>query len=126
MMRGQKVRAVARFELLGVVRKWSFLLSTFGLPLLLSGISGGMLAMQGQFLADQMARVEALRAKAEVLLTDGILLYAKHLLQGKVDPRTLDDSWNYSRRSLEPADVARSLADALGRREVAAVVKISV
>jgi murein L,D-transpeptidase YcbB/YkuD len=66
---------------------------------------------------------DALRAKAEVLLTDGILLYAKHLLQGKVDPRTLDDSWNYSRRRLEPADVARSLADALGRREVAATLE---
>ena len=57
MIRGDKVRAVARFELLGVVRKWSWVLSTFGLPVLLSTLSGGLLAMQGQFLRDQMERV---------------------------------------------------------------------
>ena len=62
---------------------------------------------------------DALRAQAEVLLTDGIVLYGKHLMQGKVDPRSLDASWNYSRRSLDPADVARNLADAIERKEVA-------
>ena len=63
---------------------------------------------------------DALRAQAEVLLTDGIVLYGKHLVQGKVDPRSLDASWNYSQRVIKPADVARNLADAIERRQVAA------
>ncbi len=64
-----------------------------------------------------------LRAKAEVLLTDGILLYAKHLLQGKVDPRTLDSSWNYARRDVDPPAVARSLANPIATRQVAQVLE---
>jgi murein L,D-transpeptidase YcbB/YkuD len=63
------------------------------------------------------------RVMAEVLLTDGIVLLGKHLLQGKVDPRTLDSSWNYRRRSVDPSDVARSLALAIQRREVAGELK---
>lgn len=61
-----------------------------------------------------------LRAKAEVLLTDGILLYAKHLMQGKVDPRTLDASWNYARVKLNPESVARNLSSAIARQQVSA------
>jgi len=64
-----------------------------------------------------------LHAKAEVLLTDGVLLYARHLIQGKVDPRTLDSSWNYARRDFVPAQVARNLADAIANRGVAAVLE---
>jgi murein L,D-transpeptidase YcbB/YkuD len=63
---------------------------------------------------------DVLRARAEVLLTDGIVLYGKHLQQGKIDPRTLDNSWNYSRRRIDPADIARSLARAIEQRNVAA------
>ena len=62
---------------------------------------------------------DTLRARAEVLLTDGILLYAKHLIQGKVDPRTLDESWNYSRRKFDPISVARSLSGAIEKQRVA-------
>jgi murein L,D-transpeptidase YcbB/YkuD len=64
-----------------------------------------------------------LHAKAEVLLTDGIMLYARHLVQGKVDPRTLDSSWNYARRDFVPAEVAGNLADAIAERRVAAVLE---
>jgi hypothetical protein len=32
-MRFQRVVAVARFELLSVVKRWSYLIATFGLPL---------------------------------------------------------------------------------------------
>ena len=60
-----------------------------------------------------------LRARAEVLLTDGILLYAKHLLQGKVDPRTLDETWNYARRKIVTSQAISSLGDAIANREVA-------
>ena len=63
-----------------------------------------------------------LRARAEVLLTDGILLYAKHLQQGKVDPRTLDDTWNYTRLKMVASDSTRRLADAIAKRQVAEVL----
>jgi murein L,D-transpeptidase YcbB/YkuD len=62
---------------------------------------------------------DLLRARAEVLLTDGILLYARHLIQGKVDPRTLDESWNYTRRKFDPGETARDLSTAIAARQVA-------
>ena len=31
-MRVQRIAAVARFELLSVVKRWSYLIATFGLP----------------------------------------------------------------------------------------------
>jgi murein L,D-transpeptidase YcbB/YkuD len=65
---------------------------------------------------------DSLRAQAEVLLTDGIVLYARHLIQGKVDPRTLDASWNYARRDIVPAAVAEKLAAAIASRRVAQVL----
>lgn len=63
-----------------------------------------------------------LRAQAEVLLTDGIVLYARHLIQGKVDPRTLDSSWNYARRNIVPTSVAENLSAAIASRRVAQVL----
>lgn len=57
MIRASKVHAVARFELVNVVRRWSYLLSTFGLPILFSVITGGLLALQGHFLQERVNRV---------------------------------------------------------------------
>jgi murein L,D-transpeptidase YcbB/YkuD len=62
---------------------------------------------------------DQLRAQAEMLLTDGILLYATHLIQGKVDPRTLDDSWNYTRRRFDSVAMAQALLAAVRERRVA-------
>lgn len=62
---------------------------------------------------------DPLQVQAEMLLTDGILLYARHLIQGKVDPRTLDESWNYTRRDFDPRVVARTLLQAIDERRVA-------
>jgi murein L,D-transpeptidase YcbB/YkuD len=62
---------------------------------------------------------DQLRAQAEMLLTDGILLYARHLIQGKVDPRTLDDSWNYTRREFDPERSAAQLLEAIRKRNLA-------
>ncbi len=62
---------------------------------------------------------DQLRAQAEMLLTDGILLYARHLNQGKVDPRTLDESWNYTRREFDPQQAAPQLLEAIRNRKVA-------
>jgi murein L,D-transpeptidase YcbB/YkuD len=59
-----------------------------------------------------------LRAQAEMLLTDGLLLYARHLIQGKIDPRSLDDSWNYTRRDFDPESAARSLFEAVRTKTV--------
>jgi murein L,D-transpeptidase YcbB/YkuD len=62
------------------------------------------------------------RAQFDVLLTDGILLYARHLLEGKVNPRMLDESWNYSRRDFVPEKVAQALVEAIRTRQVAVVI----
>jgi murein L,D-transpeptidase YcbB/YkuD len=49
------------------------------------------------------------QAEFELLMTDGVLLYALHLIHGKVDPASMEDSWNYKKRELLPADIIASL-----------------
>lgn len=66
---------------------------------------------------------DEIHARAEVLLTDGIVLYARHLMQGKVDPSTLDSSWNYKRTELDPVEVAGELASAIDNKQVAEVLQ---
>ena len=66
---------------------------------------------------------EALRlAKIDVLMSDAIMLYAFHMIHGKVDPESLDPNWNYSKRDV-PEDIdmklisrlkEQSLADSIG------------
>jgi murein L,D-transpeptidase YcbB/YkuD len=80
-----------------------------------------LLALQEQY-RREWSDNNALRAQAEVLLTDGLLLYARHLIQGKVDPTTLDTTWNYTRRELDPEEVAAALASAISERRVATVL----
>jgi len=63
------------------------------------------------------------QARFDVLLTDGILLYARHLIEGKVDPRTLDSSWNYPRREFDPDAIAQNLVQAVKEHRVAAVLE---
>ena len=60
-------------------------------------------------------------AHLDILLTDAVLLYAYHLLEGKVNPETLDANWNYSfkevmddapyllEKAVETATVSREL-----------------
>ncbi len=55
-MRFQRVVAVARFELLSVVKRWSYLIATFGLPLFLSLVSGTVLGAQTYFLSQRAAQ----------------------------------------------------------------------
>lgn len=52
-MRIQRISAVARFEFLSVVKRWSYLLATFGLPLFLAGVSGTVLGVQTYFLSQR-------------------------------------------------------------------------
>lgn len=55
-MRARRVGAVARFELLSVVTRWSYLIATFGLPLFLAAVSGVVLGAQTYFLTQRAAQ----------------------------------------------------------------------
>lgn len=39
-------------------------------------------------------------AIADIVMTDALLTYAFHMIQGKVNPTKLDPNWNYSQRSM--------------------------
>jgi murein L,D-transpeptidase YcbB/YkuD len=39
-------------------------------------------------------------AIADIVMTDALLTYAHHMIQGKVDPTKLDPNWNYSHRPM--------------------------
>ena len=54
-MRIQRIAAVARFELLSVIKRWSYLIATFGLPLFLAVVSGTVLGVQTYFLTQRAA-----------------------------------------------------------------------
>ena len=62
---------------------------------------------------------DRIRARFDVLLTDGLLLYFRHLLEGKVDPRLLDPSFNNARRDFVPADMVRNQRRAIEQDQVA-------
>ncbi|MEP4149036.1 MAG: L,D-transpeptidase family protein [Halioglobus sp.] len=66
---------------------------------------------------------ERSRARFDVLLTDGVLLYIRHLLQGKVDPRQMDPNFNYSRMDFEPTSVSASLRKAIAEQKFASIVE---
>ena len=54
-MRFPRIAAVARFELSSVVKRWSYLIATFGLPLFLAAVSGTVLGAQTYFLTQRAA-----------------------------------------------------------------------
>ncbi len=51
-------------------------------------------------------------AKFDLLMTDAIILYAGHLLEGKVDPHSLDLHWNFAYADLPGGD-GKILAQAI-------------
>ena len=53
------------------------------------------------------------RALFDILLSDGVILYIRHLSQGKVDPRQMDPSFNYSRLEFNPANISTALRTAV-------------
>jgi L,D-transpeptidase YcbB len=55
-------------------------------------------------------------ADLDLLLSDGFLLYASHLLGGRVDPETLHPRWDANRRA---ADLSTVLQEALDSRKIA-------
>lgn len=54
-MRPDRIVAIAKFEFLAVVKRWSYLITTFGLPLFLALISGTVLGAQTYFLTQRAA-----------------------------------------------------------------------
>ena len=54
-MRIQRIAAVSRFEFVSVVKRWSYLLATFGMPLFLAAVSGTVLGVQTYFLSQRAA-----------------------------------------------------------------------
>jgi len=48
----------------------------------------------------------------DILITDGLMLYASHLIKGKIDPKTLDVSWNFKGRDI-PRDAERLFTNAI-------------
>lgn len=58
-MRIARVASVARFELLSVVKRWSYLIATFGLPLFLAAVSGTVVGVQSYFLSQRAAQSSA-------------------------------------------------------------------
>lgn len=67
---------------------------------------------------------EAVRlAKIDVLMTDAIMLYAFHMIQGKVDPLSLDPNWNYSKRDI-PDDIDLLLIARLKEQSLGDSIKV--
>lgn len=58
-------------------------------------------------------------AELDVLLTDAVMHYAFHLINGKVDPSALNTAWNYSKKALLPQSVVDHLTQALKKGDIA-------
>ena len=67
-----------------------------------------LLALQAE-VGEAWVNPDVLSAQFDVLMSDGLLLYARHLVEGKIDPRSLDATWNYGRREYVAEDVASRL-----------------
>ena len=60
-------------------------------------------------------------AEFDILLTDGLLLYAYHLIKGKINPYTLDINWNFSSRDI-PQKPTKLFLDALENKSIAETI----
>jgi len=52
---------------------------------------------------------DAVEAQFDVLMTDAVMTYAKHLIRGKVNPKQLAATWNYEQFDVSPDAAATSL-----------------
>ncbi len=55
----------------------------------------------------------------DILLTDGVLLYASHLVNGKIDPSRFEKTWNYRDVEIIPEKVVYSLNTHVDNKTVA-------
>ena len=60
-------------------------------------------------------------AKFDLLMTDAILLYGYHLMQGKIDPHSLDVQWNFGYAELPGGD-GKLLAEAINNHTILQVL----
>ncbi|MFH1723700.1 MAG: L,D-transpeptidase family protein [Elusimicrobiota bacterium] len=65
-------------------------------------------------------RARDMAAEADILMTDAFLVYASHLLSGRLNPQSLDAEWHVHGRE---GDVERVLEDALASGEVSAALR---
>ncbi len=56
-------------------------------------------------------------ARYDILLTDGVILFAYHLIKGKLRPESIDPTWNYKKPEL-PANINRLLIESINRGKV--------
>ncbi len=56
-------------------------------------------------------------ADYDILITDGLLMYAFHLLYGKVDPEGLDANWNFGTKKV-PENALQMLMDAVKNKTI--------
>lgn len=70
-MRGSRVLSIARFEFLSVVKRWSYLIATFGLPLFLLLLSITIFGFQTYFLAQRGAESSIFGLVDRASIVDG-------------------------------------------------------
>ena len=61
---------------------------------------------------------ERVQAQFDVLLTNSVLLYARHLIEGKVNPGPLEYSWNYSRREFQAESTVETVSQAIDNKSI--------
>jgi murein L,D-transpeptidase YcbB/YkuD len=61
---------------------------------------------------------QRVRAQFDILLSNAVLLYARHLIEGKVNPGPLEYSWNYSRRDFQAESVVEKVNQAIDEQSV--------
>ena len=80
-----------------------------------------LLALQDQL--DRNAwQDKGLRALFDVLLTDGLISYSVHMLNGKINPSMLDKTWNYDGTHIDFDITIRQLEDNIRSQTVAQAI----
>lgn len=113
-MRVKRIAAVARFELLAVVKRWSYLLATFGLPLFLAAVSGTVLGVQTYFLTQ----------RAEQSATFGLVDAARVLDRSVFEMREGAEVWSTDDAEVVLFPTSEAAAEALNQGRLRAVYVI--
>ncbi|MCX2980104.1 hypothetical protein EYC98_04400 [Halieaceae bacterium IMCC14734] len=78
-------------------------------------------------MADQLSGPEPPDGRAlasfDVLLSDAVLLYARHMLEGKVNPEPVEYAWNYSRRDFLPENIVQNLNAAIENKTAVSILR---
>ena len=109
-----KAWAIARFEFLSVVKRWSYILSTFGLPLVIVGVSAAAVLVQSHVITENARQKK----------TFGIVDHSNVLAELDIWANAKKDSKLASLVDLDSVSIARfdnedSAFAAMGRGEIA-------